>query len=134
MENNVGHLWKYLFAIHVSSSMRCLFKSILHFLIMFFISSVNSKCSLYFLATSTLLDLGFANLWLVFNHLFFYFYFFIKNFFNIYSFVRLRETDHERGRGRERGRHRIQSRLQAWSCKLSAQGPTRGSNSWTARS
>ena len=36
-----------------------------------------------------------------------------KFFFNIYLFLRQRETEHERGRGRERGRHRIGSRLQA---------------------
>ena len=36
-------------------------------------------------------------------------------FFNVYSFLRVRETEHERGRGRERGRHRIGSRLQALS-------------------
>ena len=34
-------------------------------------------------------------------------------FFNVYLFLRQRETEHEWGRGRERGRHRIRSRLQA---------------------
>ena len=38
-------------------------------------------------------------------------------FFNVYLFLRQRETEHEQGRSRERGRHRIQSRLQALSCK-----------------
>ena len=37
--------------------------------------------------------------------------------FNVYLFLRRRETEHERGRGRERGRHRIRSRLQAPSCQ-----------------
>ena len=36
-----------------------------------------------------------------------------KFFFNVYLFLRQRETGHERGRGRERGRHRIGNRLQA---------------------
>ena len=43
--------------------------------------------------------------------LFFYF------FFNIYLFLRQRETEHEWGRVRERGRHRIWNRLQALSCQ-----------------
>ena len=38
-----------------------------------------------------------------------------KIFFNIYSSLRQRETEHQRGRGRERGRHSIRSRLQALS-------------------
>ena len=38
-------------------------------------------------------------------------------FFNVYLFLRQRETEHEWGRGRERGRHRIGSRLQALSHK-----------------
>ena len=36
-------------------------------------------------------------------------------FFNVYLFLRQRETEHEWGRSRERGRHRIGSRLQALS-------------------
>ena len=41
-----------------------------------------------------------------------------KNFFfNVYLFLRRRETEHEQGRARERGRHRTQSRLQAPSCQ-----------------
>ena len=45
------------------------------------------------------------------------FYLFLKKkiFFNVYLFLRQRETQHEWGRGRERGRHRIGSRLQALS-------------------
>ena len=42
-------------------------------------------------------------------------------FFNVYLFLRQRETEHERGRVRERGRHRIRSRLQALSCQHRAQ-------------
>ena len=38
-------------------------------------------------------------------------------FFNVYLFLRQRETEHEWGRVRERGRHRIRSRLQALSCQ-----------------
>ena len=39
-----------------------------------------------------------------------------KNFFfNVYLFLRQRETQHEWGRGRERGKHIIGSRLQALS-------------------
>ena len=41
--------------------------------------------------------------------------FFFNFFFNVYLFLRQRETQHERGRGRERGKHRIGSRLQALS-------------------
>ena len=40
-----------------------------------------------------------------------------KNFFNVYLFLRQRETEHEWERVRERGRHRIWSRLQALSCQ-----------------
>ena len=54
-------------------------------------------------------------------------------FFNVY-FIFERETEHEQGRGKERGRHRIRSRLQAPGSELSAQSPTRGSISQTARS
>ena len=43
------------------------------------------------------------------------------NFFNVYSFLRQRETEHEQGRTRERRRHRIRSRLQAPSCQHRAQ-------------
>ena len=42
----------------------------------------------------------------------------LKNFFNVYLF--LRETERQQGRGRERGRHRIQIRLQALSCQYRA--------------
>ena len=38
-----------------------------------------------------------------------------KKFFNVYLFLRQRETEHEWGKGRERGGHRIWSRLQALS-------------------
>ena len=38
-------------------------------------------------------------------------------FFNVYLFLRQRETEHERGRVRERGGHRIWNRLQALSCR-----------------
>ena len=38
-------------------------------------------------------------------------------FFNVYLFLRQRETEHERGRVRERGRHRLWSRLQHPSCQ-----------------
>ena len=49
---------------------------------------------------------------------------FFHNFFNIYLFLRQRETEHEWGRGRERGRHRIRNRLQALSCQHRARhGP-----------
>ena len=43
------------------------------------------------------------------------------SFFNVYLFLRQRETGCERGRGRERGRHRIGNRLQALSCQHRAQ-------------
>ena len=57
---------------------------------------------------------------------------FKKNFFfNVYLFLGQRETEHERGRGRERGR---QNRKQAPGSEPSAQSPTWGSNSRTARS
>ena len=35
----------------------------------------------------------------------------------MFTFDRERETEHERGRGRDGGRHRIQSRLEALSCR-----------------
>ena len=51
-----------------------------------------------------------------------YFFFCLKKiFFNIYLFLRQRETEHEWGRVRERGRHRIGNRLQALSCQHRAQ-------------
>ena len=44
---------------------------------------------------------------------------------------RERETEHKRGRGRERGRHNLK---QGPGSELSAQSPSWGSNSQTARS
>ena len=46
-----------------------------------------------------------------------FFFFWKKNFFNVYLFSRQRETEHEQGRVRERGRHGIWNRLQALSCQ-----------------
>ena len=54
-----------------------------------------------------------------------------SNFFNIYLFLGQRETEHEQGRGRERA---TQNLKQAPGSELSAQSPTRGSNSRTMRS
>ena len=46
----------------------------------------------------------------------------LKIFFYVYYlFLRVRETEHEQGRGREGGRHRIRSRPQAPSCQHRAQ-------------
>ena len=53
-------------------------------------------------------------------------------FLNVYLFLRETETECEWVRGRERGRHRIWSRLPG--SQLSAQSPTRGSNSRAVRS
>ena len=50
--------------------------------------------------------------------------------FPFYLFLRQRETEHERGRVRER---ETQNPKQAPGSELSAQSPTRGSNSRTAR-
>ena len=44
-----------------------------------------------------------------------FYYLFKKIFFNVYLFLRQRETEHEWGRGRKRGRHRIRNRPQALS-------------------
>ena len=42
----------------------------------------------------------------------FFFIFFIKKIiFNVYSFLKEKETEHQQGRDRERGTHRIQSKL-----------------------
>ena len=49
--------------------------------------------------------------------------------FNVYSFLRQRETEHERG-GSERGRHRIWNRLQALSCQHKAQRGARTHRLW----
>ena len=57
--------------------------------------------------------------------------FFFKNFFNVYLFLRQRETEHEWGRVRER---ETQNLKQAPGSELPAQSPTRGSNSRTVRS
>ena len=60
-----------------------------------------------------------------------------KFFLNVYLFLRRRETQHERGRGRERGRHRIWNRLQALSCQQTARrgarthGPRDHDLSWS---
>ena len=51
-------------------------------------------------------------------------------FFNVHS-LREKEREHEQGRGRER---KTQNSKQAPGSELSAQSPTRGSNSQTARS
>ena len=55
---------------------------------------------------------------------------FLKNFLNVYLFLRQRETKHERGRVRERGRHRIRSRLQALSCQHRARCRARTHGPW----
>ena len=52
-------------------------------------------------------------------------------FFNVYLFLRQRETEHERGRVRER---ETQNMKQAPGSELSAQSATRGSNSRTEKS
>ena len=57
------------------------------------------------------------------------FFYFI--FFNVYLFLRQRETEHEWGRVRER---ETQNLKRAPGSELSAQSPTRGSNSRTVRS
>ena len=54
-----------------------------------------------------------------------------KIFLTFIHFLRERETEHEQERGRER---ETQNLKQAPGCALSAQSPTRGSNSQTARS
>uniref|UniRef100_A0ABI7Z845 Rho family-interacting cell polarization regulator 2 n=1 Tax=Felis catus TaxID=9685 RepID=A0ABI7Z845_FELCA len=70
---------------------------------------------------------SFGGLFLKLYFILFYFYI----FFNVYLFLRQRETEHERGRVRER---ETQNPKQAPGSERSAQSPTRGSNSWTARS
>ena len=57
--------------------------------------------------------------------------FFFLIFFNVYLFLRPRETEHEQGRVRER---ETQNLKQAPGSELSAQSPTKGSNSPTVRS
>ena len=65
-------------------------------------------------------------------HFLFYIIFFIKKiFFNVYLFLRQRETEHEQGRVRER---ETQNLKQALGSELSAQSPTQGSNSRALRS
>ena len=54
-------------------------------------------------------------------------------FFNVYLFLRHRETEHERGGGGQREME-TQNPKQAPGSELSAQSPTRGSNSRTVRS
>ena len=56
---------------------------------------------------------------------------FFKIFFNVYLFLRQRETEHEWGRVRER---ETQNPKQAPGSELLAQSPTQGSNSRTTRS
>ena len=61
----------------------------------------------------------------------------LKNFFNVYLFLRETETEHKWGRARERGRRRIWSTLQALSYQLIAGARTHKpqdrdlSRSWT---
>ena len=57
-------------------------------------------------------------------------YFIFFNFFNVYLFLRQRETEHEQGKGRERGRHRIRSRLQALSHQPRARRGARTHGPW----
>ena len=54
----------------------------------------------------------------------------ILNFFEHFIFIMeiQRDTEHEQGRGRDRGRQNLK---QAPGSELSAQSPTRGSNSQT---
>ena len=56
---------------------------------------------------------------------------FFFNFFNVYLFLRQRETKHERGRVRER---ETQNLKQAPGSELSAQSPMRGTNPGALRS
>ena len=51
----------------------------------------------------------------------------------MFIFERVRETKHERGRGREKKRE-VQNLKQALDSELSAQSPTQGLNSQTVRS
>ena len=61
----------------------------------------------------------------------FFLLYFFNFFFNVYLFLRQRETEHERGRVRER---ETQNWKQAPGSELSAQSRMRGSNPRTARS
>ena len=70
----------------------------------------------------------FPHLYNTYIHTYILFYLFI---FNVYLFLRQRETEHEWGRVRER---KTQNPKQAPGSELSAQSPTRGSNSRTMRS
>ena len=55
-------------------------------------------------------------------------------FFNVYLFLRERERERERVQAGEGQREReTQNPKQAPGSELSAQDPTRGSNSWAAR-
>ena len=69
-----------------------------------------------------------------FNSLYLYWakheFLFFLVFFNVYLFLKQRETEHERGRGRERGRHRTRSRLQALSCQPRAWHGARTHGPW----
>ena len=60
------------------------------------------------------------------NFILFYFF----NFFNVYLFLRQRETEHEWRRVREKGRHRIWNRLQALSCQHRARCRARTHGPW----
>ena len=84
--------------------------------------SWHSECLLSLLSARHWAGLLSAVVSLKFFYYFIYHYYF---FFNVYLLLRQRQSVN--GGGSERGRHRIRSRL-------SAQSPTRGSNSWTVKS
>ena len=50
---------------------------------------------------------------------------YFKKIFNVYLFLREKETEREQGRGTEKGRHRIRSRRQAQSCQHRARREAR---------
>lgn len=62
MSNDVEHLTKCLFVIHISSLLKYLYKSFLHFLIKLFAFLLSFKSSLYNLTTSHLSYVCFANI------------------------------------------------------------------------
>ena len=91
MANNAEYLFMYLFAICISSLMKCLFMSFAHILIELLVlfSLLSFLCSLYILDTSPLPDMWFTN---IFFHFLGYLLIFLRGFFTEHTFFNFDEA------------------------------------------
>ena len=127
MTNDVECLFKCLLAIRVSLEKSPNFLLIFFLLFVLLLNYTNFSNFKYSSFIRYMICIFLSNGVFCFIWLLFFLFF----FFNVYLFLRQRETEHERGRVRE---GETQNLKQAPGSELSAQSPTRGSNSRTARS